>query len=287
MFVLILGGDLRYLEVINHLSINHNVDVVGYKNYFINDKVNNVLIDSVDISKYDVIVFPVGGVSENNIIKCRFSSDFKVSDDFLVNSKDNVLIFSGISTPCLDNILNKAGKSCCYIMKDKEVISKNVVPTVEGIIADIIVNTEKAVNGSSITVFGYGNIGSVLVDYLRLLGANVSVAIVENSDKLKLDDLGIDCFYSYDTSSLLSHIGCTDIIINTVPSTIIDDSLIKYINRDSYVLDISSHPHGISREVLDTLFIKNKLYLGIPGKVAPITSGKILTKKINEVMEGR
>lgn len=285
MNVLILGGDLRYLEVIKHLSINNQVDVVGYSNCI--DKVNNFSIDSIDVSKYDVIVFPVGGVTIDNYIKCRFSNLIKISDDFLVNSKDDVLIFSGVSTPSLDKILNKAGRTCYYFMNDKDLISKNVIPTVEGIIADIIINTEITLKDSNVTVFGYGNIGGVLVDYLRMLGANVSVAVVDSSDKLKLDSLGVDCFYSYDVNELVKHISSNDIIINTVPATIIDDSLIKYINRDSYVLDIASHPHGISREVLDTLFIKNKLYLGIPGKVAPITSGKILTKKINEVMEGK
>ena len=286
MNVLVLGGDLRYLEVINHLSINNSVDVIGFKNYFINDKVNNVSLDCIDISKYNVIIFPVGGVSNDNTIKC-FNNSFRIPDDFLVNCRPDVLIFSGISTPCLNNILGKANRSCCYIMKDKDVISKNVIPTVEGIIADIILNTDITIRDSSITVFGYGNIGSVLVDYLRLLGANVSVAVVENFDKLKLDSLGIDCFYSYDMNALLNNISSTDVIVNTAPTTVIDDSLIKFINRDSYVLDIASHPHGISREVLDTLFIKNKLYLGIPGKVAPITSGKILTKKIDDVMGGK
>ena len=60
--------------------------------------------------------------------------------------------------------------------------------------------------------------------------------------------------------------------------------MIKYINRDAYVLDVASHPHGVDHEVLDEFFIKNKLYLGIPGKIAPKTSGNILSKKISSVM---
>jgi dipicolinate synthase subunit A len=285
MNVLVLGGDLRYLEVIENLSVRNNVDVVGYRNTYINDRVNCINIDDVCISKYDSIIFPVNGVMDNNLINCRFNNtSIKLNDDFLVGCKNNCLIFSGIPTSNLNKLLDNASMDCVYLMKDKEVVNSNSIPTVEGIIADIVLNTEITVNESNILVFGYGNIGKVLVKYLKMLGANVTVSIIEPADKKVLDNMGIDCFYSSDTNSLVKEIGSNDIIINTVPNTVIDNSLIKYINRDSYILDIASHPHGVDREVLDEFFIKNKLYLGIPGKVAPKTSGKILSKKINQVM---
>ena len=285
MNILVLGGDLRYLEIISDLSINNSVDVVGYKNTFINDRINNINMDDVCISKYGSIIFPVNGVMDGNLINCRFNNtSIEIPDDFLVGCRKDALIFSGISTPCLDKLLSNASMECFYLMKDNDVIKSNSIPTVEGIIADIIYNTEFTINGSNVLVFGYGNIGKVLVKYLNMLGANVTVSVILSSDKDILDSNGINCFYSSDVHSLINSIGFNDIIINTVPNTVIDNSLIKYINRDSYVLDISSHPHGVDREVLDEFFIKNKLYLGIPGKVAPKTSGKILSKKINQVM---
>ncbi len=287
MEILVLGGDLRYLEIIERLSLDYSVSLVGYTNTYINDRVKNVNIDDIDVSRYGVIIFPVNGVMDNNLVSCRFSNNpIKLSDNFLIGTRDDVLIFSGVSTPSLTRMLDIAGKECVYLMSDRSVIKENAIPTVEGIIADVIVNTEKTLNDSSVLVFGYGNVGSVLVKSLNLLGANVSVAVIEERDKLELDDIGIDCFYSFCYDDLIDKIRSADIIINTVPKTIIDNDDLKYINRDAYVLDIASHPHGIDREVLDELFVKNKLYLGIPGRVAPKTSGKILTKKIKEVMEG-
>lgn len=285
MNILVLGGDLRYLEVIENLSVKNNVDVVGYRNTYINDRVNCIGIDDVCISKYNSIIFPVNGVMDGNLINCRFNNtSIEIPEDFLVGCRKDALIFSGISTPCLDMLLSNASMECFYLMKDKDVIRSNSIPTVEGIVADLVLNTEFTINGSNVLVFGYGNIGKVLVKYLNMLGANVTVSIILSSDKKILDSNGVNCFYSSDVSSLINSISSNDIIINTVPNTVIDNSLIKYINRDCYVLDISSHPHGVDREVLDEFFIKNKLYLGIPGKVAPKTSGKILSKKINQVM---
>ena len=282
MNVLILGGDLRYLEIIDGLSCKYNVDVVGYKNKELNRKIKNIDINNVKINKYDIIIFPVNGVMENNMIKCDFNdNNIKVDDNFLVNSKKNVLIFSGISTPSLDKLLKLSNRKCEFMMNDLDVVEQNAIPTVEGIIADVINNTDKTINNSDILVFGYGNVGTVLVDYLYKLGANVNVGIIEEYDKKKLDSFKIKNFYSNNLFDLICSLNESDVIINTVPSSVIDDLFIRYIKKDCYVLDISSYPHGINRDVLNKYFIKNKLYLGIPGKVAPKTSGKILCKKIN------
>ncbi len=285
MNVLVLGGDTRYLEIIESLSSKYSVTLVGYKNTYINNRVKNVDIDDIDVGAYDVIIFPINGVMDKDLISCRFNNNpIKLSSDFLVGSKENVLIFSGIPTNNLCNMLEIADRDCIYMMKDKNVIRENAVPTVEGIIADVINNTEITLNNSKVLVFGYGNIGSLLTNYLRMLGANVSVAIVSDKDRCDLNKIGVSNFFSYDRNKLIQEIGSSDVIINTVPKTVIDDNFIKYINKDAYVLDVASHPYGIDQDVLAEYFIKSKLYLGIPGKVAPKTSGKILTKKIFDVM---
>jgi len=285
MNVLVLGGDLRYLEIIQDLSSKYNVDVVGYKNTYINDFVRNINIDDILIDKYNVILFPINGVMDNNLINCRFNNvPIELDENILVGCRKDAIIFSGIPTPNLSKILSNASMDCIYMMKDKNVTRDNAIPTVEGIIADIVLNTESTIDKSNVLVFGYGNIGKVLVKYLNLLGANVTVAIIDENDKNVLDSLGLSCFFSNNINDLIREIGNTDVIINTAACTVIDNSLIKYINRECYVLDIASHPHGIDREVLDEFFIKNKLYLGIPGKVAPKTSGKILSRKINSVL---
>lgn len=286
MEVLILGGDSRYLEIIKNLSSKHNIDLIGYKNIDTNDIIHNIDIDDLDISKYNIIIFPTNGVMDNNLINCYFNKEpIKLPTDILINTKDNVLIFSGINTPNLNNMLKIANKECNFLMNDLCIVKENAIPTVEGIIADIITNTDITINDSHVLVLGYGNIGRVLVEYLNMLGANTNVGIILNTDNELLKQKNINSFYTTDHERLIKEIKNNDIIINTVPQLIITDEDIKYINNDAYVLDISSHPHGINKSTLDKHHIKNKLYLGIPGKIAPKTAGKILIKKINHIME--
>lgn len=286
MEVLILGGDSRYLEIINNLSNKYNVDILGNIYECSNNNVNYIMPNNIEIKKYDIILFPVSGVNKDYSITSEFSDEkIYLNEDFLLNSKENVLIFSGISTQNLEIMLKKANRECTYLMKDDDVINKNAVLTVEGIIADIIDNTDKAICDSNVLVFGYGHIGYVLVKYLNLLDANICVGIILQRDSIILKYNGINNFYTYEEDKLIDAIGNADIIINTVPQTIINDEDIRHINKNSYVLDIASYPHGINRDILNELNIKNKLYLGIPGKVSPITSGKILVKKINQILE--
>lgn len=286
MEVLILGGDSRYLEIIKYLSKKNNVDVIGYNKYKFSDKVNNIEIEDIDMKKYDIIFFPINGVNKDYLINCEFNDDLiYLNQKLLSTSKDNVLIFSGIRTNNLDNMLNYAKRKCIYLMNDEDIIDKNAISTVEGIISDVIINTPKTIYESNILVLGYGHIGTLLTNYLNFLGANICVGIILQKDKIILNCNGINNFYTYEKDKLRDSINKADVIINTVPSHIIEDCDIKYINQACYVLDISSYPHGFNKEILDNFYIKNKLYLGIPGKVAPITSGKILVKKINEILE--
>ena len=178
--------------------------------------------------------------------------------DILINAQDNVLIFSGINTPNLNNMLKIANKECTFLMNDTCVVKENAIPTVEGIIADIIINTDITINDSKVLVLGYGNIGRVLVEYLNMLGANTSVGIILDKDKELLSKKNINSFYTTNREQLIREINNNDIIINTVPQFIINDDDIKYINPDAYILDISSHPHGINKSMLDKYHIKNK-----------------------------
>ena len=58
-------------------------------------------------------------------------------------------------------MLEISNRDCTYVMKDPSVICENAVPTVEGIIADVINNTDKTLADSRVLVFGYGNIDNI------------------------------------------------------------------------------------------------------------------------------
>ncbi len=289
MKTLFLGGDKRQLEIINNLNKDkNNIDVVGYSNINIDKNISKVLLEKVKIKNYDVIIFPVSGVKEDFSITSIFD-DKKITLplNFLIESKKQALIFTGVKTQALKELLKIADRDAIALMEDLEVIKENSIPTVEGIIGDLIYNTETTIDNTNTFVIGYGNVGKRLVKTLRHLGANTTVGV---KDKTELNELIIKDFnvlYTSDKEAMTKVISDSDIIINTVPNLIIDKDYLKVVNKEAYILDISSYPYGVDFNTANKLNIKNKLYLAIPSIVAPKTAGLILTKKINSIIGGK
>ena len=284
MNCLILGGDRRYYQIIeNFINRGYNVDIVGYKKEF--EKAQLLDYSELQISKYDVIIFPVSGVGDNFLVKAE--QNFKIEPNILNMAKKDCLIFSGINTLCLEEIKKLSGRNITYLMQDRKVICDNVIPTVEGIVADLILNTDITLDKSKIMVIGYGNVGSYLVNVLKKLNANLVVSVIEKCDKSSLEKQAIASVYSYDKMAMQMFLQSVDMVVNTVPTLVLNKQYIDSLKHDCYVLDIASKPHGIDKNYLDQKQIKNKIYLGIPADIAPKTSGNILSKKINSIIGGK
>ena len=122
-----------------------------------------------------------------------------------------------------------------------------------------------------ICILGYGNIGSMLYDRLK---DNYKVIV-----GVKEDEVGIvkDSFSTSNKKDLEYYLKSSDLIINTVPSHIIDEDILGSIN--CYFLDIASYPYGVDKTKITNYKFKYDLYSSIPSKYAPIKAGKILLKK--------
>ena len=71
-----------------------------------------------------------------------------------------------------------------------------------------------------------------------------------------------------------------DLIINTIPSMIIDEELLHYISPTSYILDIASYPGGVDFNKAKEYGINAFLLPSLPLKYAPKTSGIEYAKAI-------
>lgn len=275
MKILFLGGDKRYETLIKHYK-KSEIDLLGY----LDTNIGKIKFpNQIDISDYDAIFFPFNGLNNDYIIKKDYS--FKLNKNFLINSKKNIIIFSGIRTDALNEMCKTAKRALTVFMDDKNIVKENAIITVEGILGNLINNTEISIKDSSILVIGYGNIGKVLVDYLRILGSNVVVCVKEKIDFNELDKKQIPCFYSFETCKLNYYLSC-DYVINTAPENVINEENMKYLNN-SYIIDVASYPYGIN-ENINKNNINYNLLSALPNKIAPISSGKILLKKIDNMI---
>lgn len=285
MKILFFGGDKRQLEIIKYLlDYNHEIDLLGYENIEIN-KCNKVQIENIEINKYDVLIFPVSGVNNDFSVVTDFSKEkIYINPNIFKNVKNNACIISGIKTKNLNKICELANKETIALMEKENIKEKNSVPTVEGILADIINNTESTINSSRIFVLGYGHIGKLLSKMLKNLGAIVTIGVLTNDEAKEIILKNMYPICTKDKKAMSVTLANSEIIINTVPSLIIDKEYLNLISKDTYLLDISSYPYGIDFEAAKNLNLRYKLYTGIPAKVAPKTAGDILAREIDSIL---
>jgi dipicolinate synthase subunit A len=59
------------------------------------------------------------------------------------------------------------------------------------------------------------------------------------------------------------------------------------VDKHVTIIDISSAPGGVDFEYAKHLKLNAKLYLGIPGKIAPRASADILVSEVNTLLKER
>ncbi len=289
MKILFLGGDKRQIEIIKDLSKNnYDIDVIGYDKIKFDSKIKNLNLEKLNISKYNIIILPVNGVREDYSITAEYAKEkIILPPNLFYKTNEKVVLFTGIKTIRLNAMLESIDRKLCALMEEKDVIRQNSIPTVEGIIGDLIYNTEKTINEADILVIGYGNIGKRLVSILEVLGANVTIGIILKDDYDILNKKQKAVLYTNDFIMMKEVLNNSDIIVNTAPDLILNQECLNQIKKDCYILDIASHPHGVDFEYAEKLKLRNKLLLGIPSIVAPKTAGKILSKKISMKIGGQ
>ena len=155
----------------------------------------------------------------------------------------------------------------------EEMAAANAIPTAEGALRLAMEHLPITLHGSRCLVIGYGRIGKQLSARLKALGAEVTVAARRAADRafIRASDLGSDTTGVY-TKGLEGY----DLIVNTVPAMVLDESQLRQVRKDCFLLDLASSPGGIDREACRRLGIQAEWALSLPEKSAPATAGAIV-----------
>ena len=157
----------------------------------------------------------------------------------------------------------------------------NAVPTAEGAVSIAVDEMPGTIYGADCLILGYGRIGKVLGRLLDAFGGKVCVAARKNEDLLWANINGLK---SVNINSMESELEKSDLIVNTVPKTILKDDLLGKIRKDALVLDLASKPGGIDFKSAKERGLNVVWALSLPGKVAPLSAGKILSDTVTKIL---
>ncbi len=235
----------------------------------------NTLEDCVSAS--DNIISGIPFSKDNVTIHAPFSNEI-IKIDTLIKLLKNKSFFAGVIPK---NVLE-----CNYenveIIDFNEIESfsiLNAIPTVEGTLKIAIEETKGTIYDSNVMIFGYGRIGKILCNRFKMMGANVYCVARDSSD---LTWIRAEKCVPVTYQKAEEYVEKMNFLINTVPSPVIGNNILRKLSSDCFIIDLASSPGGVDKECAEMYKIRNIVALGIPGKIAPNATAKYIKEVIQE-----
>ena len=282
---LVLGGDLRNVKLAGMLADD------GNRVYsFGQDRSDEILDDGriekctslkTAMEKAQVIIGPVPFSSNEDFINAPFAHDKIMIDDLMKTNKGKIFI-SGSIKDNLRKQLDEKYMEVIDIMKRDDLAILNTIATAEGTIEVAIKNTDKILQGSRVLILGFGRVGKIVANKFSKMSAIVTCAARKVSDLAWIKAYG---YNSLNINDMLYDLKEFDIIINTVPQTILRERELKHIDAEALLIDLASSPGGIDGKMAKSMGLNFIWALALPGRIAPSSSAKYIKDTVYTIIE--
>lgn len=284
MTFFIIGGDFRNFILAQSLAKDGNkVSIYGFeklKENF-NEKIDLIKEGNLDeIKNSDIIIGPIPFSRDDVTINMTYS-DKKISISEIEDLLKNKAVFVGNINDKLKENWKSKNIKVIDIMQKEEFVVLNVIPTVEVTIEIILKNNQnKIINGMECLIMGFGRIGKVLAHKLQGLVENCTCLVTNEVEKAWTIAYGyknVDLNYIKNKPSNLSKY---DIIINTIPQILLKEEL-RNVNKETLLIDLSSKPYGIDRDIVKRENLNFIEALGLPRKICAYNFSRIYERYNN------
>lgn len=269
---LVVGGDLRNVELAKILKEDEKIVYTYGMNINSSEPLEKILED------VEVVIGPIPFSRDGSTVNSTFAESQILIKDLLEKIKGKILITGNISED-VKKLAKIYNIEVIDVMKSEKLAVLNTIATAEGTIELMIANTDTIIFDSNVLILGFGRVAKTLANRLKGLVKSITCASREN------DELAWIEVYGYEKLDLKDFVKCQEskkclenykVIINTIPSMILDAEKLQYVNKEVLLIDLASNPGGIDKEETKKQGLKLIHALGLPGKVAPKSSAKFI-----------
>lgn len=277
----IIGGDKRQLFLAQSLqSDGFGVILAGF------DKLRGQGFDNIScveaaVLYSDAVILPLPCVRADKSLNAPLSERSLFFSEGELNVLRKKPVFAGMKERLIRAYPKLDGAEVFDYASREDFAILNAVPTAEGAVELAMSEFEGTVFGSRSMVVGFGRIGKILSRMLHALGSEVTVCARKPSDFAFIESLG----YRAKNTQSLSLVHGYDLVFNTVPALIFDETLLQNTDRTALVIDLASVPGGVDFESARSLGIDARRALALPGKCAPKSAGEIIKKTVLSIIE--
>ena len=123
------------------------------------------------------------------------------------------------------------GTTVADVSLDERFTEENARLTAEGTVGKILTEHKCSPSDLSVGIVGYGRIGMALVNILAFLGTRLTVLTTRREVAEELCMSGISGIHLSGADDVSYVLGSLDILINTAPASLIDESMIEGFPR--------------------------------------------------------
>ena len=277
---LVVGGDLRNVELANLLKEDGKIVYTYGMNVNSSEALEKIVED------IEVVIGPIPFSRDGLTVNSTFIESKILIKDLFEKMKGKILIAGNISED-VKKLAKIYNIEVIDVMKSEKLAVLNTIATAEGTIELMIANTDTIIFDSNVLILGFGRVAKTLANRLKGLVKSITCASRED------DELAWIEVYGYEKLDLKDFVKCQEskkclenykVIINTIPSMILDAEKLQYVNKEVLLIDLASNPGGIDKEETKKQGLKLIHALGLPGKVAPKSSARFIKDIIYEVV---
>ena len=241
----VIGGDSRQIVAAQELADDgYEVAVCGFDEYEGPLGLTTRCVSIEDtIRKADFIVLPLPYSIDKIHINTPLSQCEIHLDDIFDSISKNQIVLGGKFDSTAENFALKKNLKLIDYYKREDLEILNALPTAEGAINIAMQEMPSTLSNSRVLVMGYGRIGKILSHKLYGLHADVYVSARKCEDFAWIEALGYKSV-SYD--AIDNYLGDFDVIFNTVPVLMLDESRLEKVKSDAVIIDLASAPGGVN-----------------------------------------
>lgn len=275
----IIGGDLRIVNLVKIL-LDDGFEVYTYGLETAKEipasKKCDTLKEAVQNSNVVISSIPLSQDGKN--VNAPYSEENLSLNDLYNNIKGKKFIAGRID----EKIKNDNSVEAYDLLDIEEYAILNAIATAEGAIQIAMEEFPKTLSGSNILVMGFGRIGKIVSKMLQGIGAKVYCEARKNEDLAYIKAYG---YTPIRLDELDENLHKFDIIINNIPVQILDKSRLDLLKKDVLIIDLASKPGGVDFEYAKQKNIKTVWALGLPGKVAPVSSAEYIRDTLYNILK--
>ena len=281
--VTVAGGDNRQCQVAKALvAYGFSVKVLRLP---CREEFNEIIVTNnwqEAMSPCDVLVLPISGVTpENEIRTADGEKRLFIDEDFWRYVPLNLNIIAGSWPEHLHEKSRKKNLKVFEYAECDEIAVPNAIPTAEGALQIAINEIPITISGADVLVLGFGRVSAAVARLFAAAGAKIHVA----ARRSEMRAIAVLSGYQAVTfMELPAIIGGMDVVINTVPAPVLTRELICRMKKEALIIDLASSPGGTDFQAAEESNIKAILALGLPGKIAPKTAGRILASTLPKII---